>query len=194
MRTALWFGGSAVAHAALVAALVVRWPEWRRPPPEPPPNAVEVVLVQQAAEQPGDPAPAAEPPPPPDGEAPPLPPPSPPPPEAPAVRLGAEASAPWNVTSDDIRPPAPDARYRNLPPRFPVDAAARGETGAVAMLVHVAEDGTAAGADIVTTSGSPRLDREARRALLLWHFEPARLDGRAVPFDYPITISFTRDH
>ena len=181
------------AHALLVAALFVRWPAPASPEP-PQSHEVEVVLEDQAAQAIGQLAATAERQlAPQDGEATPPPPAAPSPPAPPAVNLGIAESAPWHVVSRDIRPPAPDARWRNLPPRFPPEAAARGETGAVALLVHVADDGSAAGADIVETSGSVSLDREARRAVLLWHFEPARLDGHAVPFDYPIIISFTRD-
>ncbi len=68
-----------------------------------------------------------------------------------------------------------------------------GESGTVELLIHVDMDGTAGGADIVQSSGSAILDREARRAVLLWHFAPAQFGGAPVPFDYPISIHFEKD-
>ena len=215
---ALFVGGSALAHLALVAVLALPWPGW---PPVPDPRAdtpstVEVVMVQQPARPAGQPV-AAAPAPPTPAAAPAVPPQSSPqsppllpaqdavaaqlprPPAAPAsppptVNLGGgDPSDAWSVHSDTIRPPAPDARFRNLPPRYPADAAVRGEAGTVGLVIHVTPDGAADGADVVESSGFPTLDREARRAVLLWHFAPARRDGEAVAFDYPFSIHFRKD-
>ena len=144
-------------------------------------------MVQQQAAPAGPTAAQAAPSPPADGVAPPR------PAAPPAVNLGGDPSDPWSVHSDDIQPPAPDARFRNLPPRYPAEAMHRGESGTVELLIHVAPDGTADGADIVASSGFPTLDREARRAVLLWRFDPGRRAGAPAPFDYPISIHFTRD-
>ena len=237
-RGAAFIAGSVLAHAALVAALLLRWPTADTSPAPGPAGTVEVVMVQQPATPPPTPAsapqprsedpappatpdaPAAQPatpplpkvdaadnaPPPPEPRPPdPKPqqpqPPTPRPPAAtptsapaapPAVNLGEDAAEAWNVRSDNIQPPAPSASFRNLPPRYPAEAAARQERGTVGLLIHVAPDGIATGADVILSSGFPVLDREARRAVLLWRFDPAVKDGEAVPFDYPISIHFTR--
>ena len=201
----LFVAGSVLAHLLVLAALVVRWPGWPLGPTPPAdmPSAVEVVMVRQPGQTSGQPATATPvlPAPPVDSSSaaesvvPPQPPqpPASPSSHAPDVNLGGDPSDPWSVRSDTVRPPAPNALYRNLPPRYPVEAVARGESGTVGLVIHVAPDGTADGVDVVEPSGFPALDREARRAVKLWHFTPARRDGEPVPFDFPFSIHFRRN-
>ncbi len=116
---------------------------------------------------------------------------------APAVNLGnaAEDLEALSVTGENVVPPAPDARYRNEPPRYPPKAARVGAEGTVQLVVKVAPDGRALGVDVLTSSGNADLDQEARRAVELWHFRPARAGASAVPYDYVINIRFAMgDH
>ena len=45
-------------------------------------------------------------------------------------------------------------------------------------------------ADVVESSGSPRLDRAARDRVLTWHFHPALQAGQPVPSSIEQTITF----
>ncbi|HQT77440.1 MAG: hypothetical protein B7Z80_14960 [Rhodospirillales bacterium 20-64-7] len=89
-----------------------------------------------------------------------------------------------------IVPAAPDSRYHNNPPRYPAEAAMRGEHGAVMLLIHVSAAGVATGADIMQTSGYASLDSAAIAAVRTWHFHPAMEDGKTVPFDIPFRFVF----
>lgn len=111
---------------------------------------------------------------------------------APEVNLGAAAQDvdPLTVTGDNVVPPAPDARYRNLPPHYPAAAARVGAQGTVQLVARIAPNGQALAVGIVSSSGNADLDDEARRAVLLWHFRPARTGGTAVSYDYVINIRF----
>lgn len=116
---------------------------------------------------------------------------------APAVNLGnaAEDLDALSVTGENVVPPAPDARYRNQPPHYPAKAAKVGAEGTVQLVVKVAPNGQALGVEILTSSGNADLDQEARRAVELWHFRPARAGGAAVPYDYVVNIRFAMgDH
>lgn len=113
-------------------------------------------------------------------------------PTAPTVNLGnaGEDLDPLSVTGDNIVPPAPDARYRNQPPHYPAKAAKIGAEGTVQLVVKVAPNGQALGVEVLASSGNADLDQEARRAVELWHFRPARAGGAAVPYDYVVNIRF----
>ena len=52
-------------------------------------------------------------------------------------------------------------------------------------------DGRTTGADVVSSSGYPLLDRAARDAVKTWRFLPAFQDGRPVPSD--LTMRFVFD-
>ena len=151
------------------------------PPPASPPRP--------APPRPAPPRP--EPPPP--GPPRPAPPRSVPPSPTPAVNLGngVEDVDPLSVTSDQMRPPAPDSRFRNLPPSYPADAARAGAEGTVQLSVRVAASGVPSAVVIARSSGNASLDHEARRAVQLWRFRPARSGGQAVPYEYPINIRFS---
>lgn len=89
-----------------------------------------------------------------------------------------------------ILPAMPDNRFRNRPPAYPVQAAALGQHGAVVVVIHVAENGSAAGVDIVESSGFDVLDQAAVAAVRKWHFHPAMQNGQAVSFDMPFRFIF----
>ena len=56
-----------------------------------------------------------------------------------------------------------------------------GEEGIVGLRVHVREDGSVAEAEIATSSGSSRLDQAAKDVVDDWRYQPATLNGSAVP-------------
>jgi protein TonB len=103
---------------------------------------------------------------------------------------GTESDTNATVMSGAILPAMPDDRSRNRPPIYPADAAMRGETGSVLVLIHVSAYGTAIGSDLIRSSGSASLDRAALTAVRKWHFHPAMKDGQAVPFDMPFNFVF----
>lgn len=148
--------------------------------PTPPlPQARDAPAQQAAAPPPSPPAPQSRPQPPAKQTA-------------PAVNLGnaGEDLDALSVTGENVVPPAPDARYRNEPPHYPQKAAKLGAEGTVQLVVRVAPNGQALGVAIAASSGNADLDQEARRAVELWHFRPARAGGSAVPYDYVVNIRF----
>jgi protein TonB len=168
------------------------------PPPPPDPQAAPAPQPAPPAEPAPEPAPkpAAPPVPPPAPPAPkaaPEAPPAPPPSRAapPAVRLGDGIAAPpaeLRGPLDDIAA-GPDAT--NTAPEYPMEAARRRETGAVVLTLHVDASGGVVRADIIQSSGSPRLDAAARTKLLTWHFHPAIKDGQPVPSVVQQVVDFT---
>ncbi len=92
--------------------------------------------------------------------------------------------------SNNIKPARPDSAFRNLPPRYPADAARQGLRGTVAIVVHVTADGRAGAVDIVSGSGVPSLDREAVRALSRWRFEPQMSGTVPVPSEFAIAVHY----
>ncbi len=73
--------------------------------------------------------------------------------------------AAYSNTSDDIRPTRPDSAYRNMPPRYPEDAARHGQRGVVDIIVHVTPDGRAGRVEVAASSGVAALDHSAVEAL-----------------------------
>ena len=89
-----------------------------------------------------------------------------------------------------IIPASLDDRFRNRPPIYPREAAARGDHGAVTLLIHVSDRGLTTGADVIVSSGHSALDEAALEAVQKWHFRPGLKDGKAVPFDMPMRFIF----
>lgn len=111
--------------------------------------------------------------------------------EAPVFNLdGTDSDSNAVALGSQVIPASPDDRFRNRPPAYPYDAAARGERGTVVVVVHVAENGVSTGADVARTSGVASLDRAALDAVRKWRFRPAMKNGRAVPFDMPMRFIF----
>lgn len=196
---------SAALHAAAIALLLPHGGGGGGTVPMPMP-LIEVELIPSSSAG-GDPTPPA-----PTGaaEAPPVPPrpaddgpaptarlSAPPRPAAPpAVNLGnaGEALADLNVTGDNVVPPRPDSRHRNVPPSYPAQAVRQRLEGAVRLLVHVTQDGIPLLVEVASSSGHPSLDEAARQAVEQWRFNPAVGLSGPVPFDYPLTINFIGDH
>jgi protein TonB len=103
--------------------------------------------------------------------------PLPPPPSAP----DAGASAGPDASAKPIRSPQP---------RYPAQAMRRGESGTVLLQVQVDAQGRPSRVDVVQSSRSRTLDREAQRAVEQWLFSPAIRNGRVVPSNVLVPIEF----
>lgn len=87
----------------------------------------------------------------------------------------------------------PDASARPIrspQPRYPARAMRRGESGTVLLQVAVDAEGRPREVDVVQSSRSRDLDREAQRAVEQWRFSPAIRNGRAVASKVLIPIEF----
>ena len=78
------------------------------------------------------------------------------------------------------------------PPRYPARAMRRGESGTVLVQVEVDETGRPRSVDVVQSSRSRELDREAQRTVERWRFSPATRGGRPVASKVLVPIEFTR--
>ena len=95
-------------------------------------------------------------------------------------------------------PPAPtlvEARYdadylRNPAPVYPPMSRRRGEQGKVLVLVEVTPGGIAGEVSLRQSSGYPRLDEAALKAVRGWLFAPARLGADAVAATVVVPITF----
>jgi protein TonB len=111
--------------------------------------------------------------------------------EVPVFHLdGTDSDTNAIAMGDQVIAASPDDRFRNRPPIYPYDAAARGQHGEVVVVIHVSEYGVSTGADVAVSSGVVSLDRAALDAVRKWHFRPAMKDGRTVPFDMPMRFIF----
>ena len=108
---------------------------------------------------------------------------------------GADASVPVPVPI--VAPPGADFDVppkklpENEPPEYPVEARANRYEGRVSLVVHVGVSGSVSQVSIDDTSGHKVLDDAAIRAVRNWQFEPATLDGIAVPAEIIVPIRFT---
>jgi len=111
-----------------------------------------------------------------------------------AVRLGD--GGPEGLTDDisgDI-PASPDPSSPNLPPRYPAEAARRGQQGAVILTVTIAPNGATSAVQIARSSGHALLDSAAQQAVARWHFKPGLdAEGSPVSSSMPIRIRFVLD-
>ena len=195
-----------LADPPLIEIEMVNEPERQKGQPSPGPTAPPPAPPAEAApdprpQSPPEPERLTEPdgvlPPPPSPQAPQAQPTPPAPPgrsAAAAVNLGNsdEDQEALSVTGDNVVPPRPDAVFRNKPPVYPAAAARRGREGVVHIRARVGTGGVPETVQVVGSSGDASLDRAARDAVELWRFEPARNNGVPVPFDYEVSIAFTK--
>ena len=149
------------------------------PPPEPPPPIVPVINKMPSEHA---------------IVTPPVPP-QPPAPPKPAVVTPAPPSEPTPPA-----PPPPPSRpktistgveYLQAPkPEYPPLAIRRGEEGRVTLRVLVDENGRPIQVEVQKTSGSPRLDEAARKAVQRVMFKPHIEDGRAISVYAIVPIDF----
>lgn len=79
-------------------------------------------------------------------------------------------------------------------PEYPPLAKRRGEEGRVTLRVLVDEKGNPDQVDVQQTSGSSRLDEEARQAILRSQFKPHIEDGKAIAVYTIVPITFHLDN
>jgi protein TonB len=184
-------------------------PKAEPPPPTPPPPTP----APPKAETPAPPPPPSPPPPPPETppEAaapppPPSPPPkpepqvaAPPPPEAPPEKFSWEPDAVFGegmvgatqILGDRLLPAKGDKG--NTPPIYPPLSGQLGEQGTVVIRMRIGADGFVTSADVVQTSGYPRLDAAAQAALSRWRFTPAVENGQPVSSEQILPVRFRLD-
>ncbi len=139
--------------------------------PAPPPAASLLALTARRLERRRPPAPTPPPPPPPEYR--------PPPPRPATVSL---------LPVGDTRSASPVAG--NRPPTYPEPAVSRRISGTVLLLVRVDASGRVEDIEVLTSSGSAILDREAVRAVAAWRFSPALERGRPVPGAVEVPVRF----
>jgi protein TonB len=133
------------------------------------------------------PPPPEAPPPPPPKFAPP-PPPFVPPPEINIAQPAPSPNAITSVTRTQPVAPPPAAKQTHVAPvvkasscrepEYPASSARLGEAGRVVLLLLVGTDGRVSDSKVETSSGFPKLDEAARKALSLCKFKPGTVDGQ----------------
>ena len=78
-------------------------------------------------------------------------------------------------------------------PVYPANALRRREQGTVLVRVEVDRSGRPSGVALVQRSGSRDLDRAAQDAVRQWRFQPAVVDGQAVPGSLEVPVDFRLD-
>ena len=102
-------------------------------------------------------------------------------------RMAGQASTADHEDRTTLGNTLPPLIIKRVQPAFPSDLESRVE-GDVIMDVTIATDGTVQ--DIKVTHGLPQLIRPALHAVAQWRYEPARVNGVAVPFKTTIVVSF----
>jgi protein TonB len=163
--------------AEAAPALAPSPPPLPAPPlPAPPPPKPRVIATPAPAANatPEMAAPPAESPPAPAAEAP------------AAAEPAPAAAAPPPAAEPALQPPRHDLAYLSNPrPAYPPRSIELGEEGTVTLEVQVGADGTVRAVKLQRSSGYPRLDQAALRAVRRWQFAPSRrgdtpVDGIAI--------------
>jgi periplasmic protein TonB len=103
---------------------------------------------------------------------------TPPPPGAPA---------PVVKPGGDVKPPKP---ISSLPPVYPPTARTMGVEGNVVVSASIGPTGAVVAAKVI--SGPAMLRQAALDAVRRWKYQPATLNGQAVPVDISVTVQFHR--
>ncbi len=90
-------------------------------------------------------------------------------------------------------PSGPPALQYEAPPAYPAEAARDGIQGTVRIRAHIDTEGQVTAAEVVGSSGDPRLDEAARVAALAWRFRPATRGGRPVAAWVTRNVRFALD-
>lgn len=91
-----------------------------------------------------------------------------------------------------LDPPRADLAYlNNPPPAYPRASRRAGEQGRVMLRVRVTADGRAEEVEIEHSSGYPRLDEAALRAVRRWRFVPARRGEQSVAAWARVPVHFS---
>lgn len=113
---------------------------------------------------------------------------APPPPQAPSTPMADNN----DTLGAPVEPPRIDARHRNNPaPAYPSLSRRRGEEGTVVLELLIMPDGSVAEISVKESSGFPRLDQTALKAVKRWRYTPAKRGGKAIEYRYLQPIAFT---
>jgi protein TonB len=99
---------------------------------------------------------------------------------------GASPAAPAAV----VLPSSSAAYLNNPPPAYPPLSRRLGEQGRVVVRAYIDADGTAARAEIRSSSGYDRLDQAALQTVLRWRYVPGKRGGMPEAMWFNIPISF----
>ncbi len=80
---------------------------------------------------------------------------------------------------------------KNPPPRYPRLSRRLGEEGEVILVLWVLADGTVSEVEVETSSGYPRLDKAALKAVKRWRYTPATRNGEAIAYRYRQPVQFS---
>lgn len=106
---------------------------------------------------------------------------------------GIEGGLKWDgkIVSASGLDNAPNARVQ-LSPDYPFAAKQEGLEGEVVVEFLVEESGRVSNPRVVRSS-NPVFDEPSLRAVLKWHFEPGKRDGRVVRFRMAVPLVFSLD-
>jgi periplasmic protein TonB len=192
-----------VAHLSVLAAIIYT-PEKPAPLLINPPTIQGAIVASEPLIQPPEPTP-----PPPPQQQKPLPTPKIPVPKAPPSERAIvqdepplAASQPTEQPTEAAEPtaapvvlPQADASELNNPaPAYPALSKRLNEQGTVVLDILVKADGSIGDIQLKTSSGYPRLDDAALRAIKNWRFVPASRGGDAIDYRYDLPFEFTLNH
>lgn len=89
-----------------------------------------------------------------------------------------------------VAPPTEVAAVKTPPPVYPIELACQGIGGTTTLKVVVGADGKPGQVQLVSGSGNPQLDEQARKAVEGWQFKAATRAGQAVPTTIQVPVSF----
>ncbi|MCM2270085.1 MAG: TonB family protein [Thermoanaerobaculia bacterium] len=95
-------------------------------------------------------------------------------------------AAPDPETGDEVVPPK---RISHVTPDYPASEKAGGVQGLVVVAMRIDTEGRVRDARVERSLGAA-FDEAALAAVRQWRFEPARRAGRAVDYDFRVTINF----
>ena len=103
-----------------------------------------------------------------------------------------ESQKPQEPSPAPVIPPRSDANYLNNPaPAYPQASRRLREEGVVVLEILVKADGSLGEMRLKKSSGYPRLDEAAQRAVKNWHFVPAKRGDEAIDYMYELPIEFS---
>ena len=115
-------------------------------------------------------------------------------PAAPTLQSQA-AATPAAASPAVLQAPSSNADYlQNPKPPYPPMSARLGETGRTVYKVWIGVDGKPQRAELVSSSGFPRLDKAAHDTVMGWHYVPGKRNGvpEAMAVNVPIQWELNR--
>ena len=109
---------------------------------------------------------------------------------APAATESAEPKSAARTPGTGKRSVAKPDYLRNPPPKYPAESRKLREEGVVLLKVSVTAEGRAADVQLQRSSGFPRLDEAALRAVRRWEFNPARVGVTPVACVVEVPVRF----